>query len=220
MKKFLVLLLILFISIMSCSKGDQGLMGPSGSKGDTGGIGDPGAGDTLYITSDTVWNLNKVLNYNVFIEKGVTLTIMPGVEIKMYPNYDIQCNGKIIAEGSSFNKILFYCSILPGDSEIFVNQSTNIFSYCVFKRIYSIEQVGNKTSTLILRNCDFISNESIINGRSMAGWVTVLSNNFIAYNNGSSDICISTVLNDTNVIRQYYGLSDPIIAPRTTPNFP
>jgi hypothetical protein len=62
------------------------------------------------ISNDTTWSTTEspvIITGNVLVEKGVTLTIDPGVKVKFDGFYYIQVEGKFIAEGNKENMIVF-----------------------------------------------------------------------------------------------------------------
>ena len=63
-----------------------------------------------YISSDTIWNLSGspyILQRNVIVEEGVTLTIEPGVVVLFNGNYDLAVDGVLDASGNSTAYITF-----------------------------------------------------------------------------------------------------------------
>jgi hypothetical protein len=58
-------------------------------------------------TTLTLVNSPYIINWNTLVEKGVTLTIEPGVEVRFEDFYYLQIEGKIIADGTEEDMIIF-----------------------------------------------------------------------------------------------------------------
>lgn len=92
------------------------------------------------ISSDTILTLANspyIINWNTLVEKGVTLTIEPGVEVRFEDFYYLQIEGKLIAEGTEEDMIVFTSnktSPVPGDWDaIKIMRNCDIgssFTYC------------------------------------------------------------------------------------------
>lgn len=219
MKNFILLFSLVFL-IFSCS-GKNGTNGSNGTSGPMGPSGPSGTGGITYITANTVWSSDQVLTGDVIIDQGVTLTIQPGVTISLYPGVKIDCFGKILAMGNSGSKILFTkaFNLTPGGvyNEF---ESTNIFSYCVFKSSGPVYCGFNNMNYLKMNNCDFKSNSgSIITGSAPKGF-TMVSNCYIAYNDGAVSFTLSITTNDSGSPQQYSSVTGGPKAPRSTPVFP
>ncbi|MBC7258724.1 MAG: S8 family serine peptidase [Chloroflexi bacterium] len=67
------------------------------------------------IATDTIWTSDKVyvVNGNVGIAPGFTLTIQPGTEVKFNGNYALNVGGTLVADGSAEQPIVF----MPYSSE-------------------------------------------------------------------------------------------------------
>lgn len=240
MKTILLFCLCLSLFIFYGCDGKDGLTGPIGPTGSSGDPGIPGGTTDYYIEVDTTWDTDKHLNHSVFIDRGVTLTINPGVTIYMYPYNNIYNYGKIIANGNIGNwiKIKFQLNALFNCELRFYSESTNIFSFCEFESLNKVR--GQKNSYLDINNCIIrngetvgvtsddspsivkIRNSDIISnslGISVCD-ISYLSNNYIAYNNGSLIVALSTAPSDPDTPSQYVGLSQSRISPRAIPNFP
>lgn len=69
-------------------------------------------------TTLTLANSPYIIFHNTMVEKGVTLTIEPGVEVKFDGYYYLQIEGKLLAEGTEDDMIIFTSnktSPAPGD---------------------------------------------------------------------------------------------------------
>jgi len=63
-----------------------------------------------HITLDTIWTLTDspfVLSKDVIVDPGVTLTIMPGVEVRFAENFALIVKGKLAADGTQDKWITF-----------------------------------------------------------------------------------------------------------------
>ena len=63
-----------------------------------------------YISTDTVWTADKspyIIISSIIVSRGVTLTIQPGVEVRLDEGKTIQVNGTLIARGTEQAKIIF-----------------------------------------------------------------------------------------------------------------
>jgi len=95
---------------------------------------------SFVISTDTTWtvaNSPYIVVGHLLVEKGVTLTIEPGVEVKFDGYYYLQIEGKLIAEGTKNDMIIFTSnktSPVPGDwdSIKFMDNADNgsSISYC------------------------------------------------------------------------------------------
>jgi hypothetical protein len=70
----------------------------------------------LIISKDTTWNKHHNLTGNVLVENGATLTIDPGVVVRLGKDNYIQVEGKLVAEGT-VNKMITFTSIKINPSE-------------------------------------------------------------------------------------------------------
>ena len=136
-----------------------------------------------HLTTDTTWspeNNPYLITDNLFIDSGVTLTILPGCEIKIsgatltdytdhyqnfrftYPSGSIAKSifiaGKIIAEGTEQNPITFtrlqndleYCW---GNISSGISSQVNIFKHCKFEHSAGMKVVSDRRYfTLFLAN--------------------------------------------------------------------
>lgn len=119
------------------------------------------------IAANTTWtkvNSPYIVNGNLSVDSGYTLTIQPGVEVRVDSTRSITVDGKIIAEGTVLDSIIFTCnSVNPwlngwaGISfRIKARNDTSRFSYCRIE--YAATGIYNAgTSTLVnnsvLRHC-------------------------------------------------------------------
>ncbi len=59
------------------------------------------------ISANTTWSGNVLVNCNITVNNGVTLTIQPGTKVLFTGNYHIDISGRILAQGNYNNKISF-----------------------------------------------------------------------------------------------------------------
>jgi len=131
------------------------------------------------ITEDTTWTLNNspyVLVDKVGVDYQVILTVEPGVQVKSNagPFYYIKVMGKIIAQGTSSNPIIFTALVNnPSNSgwggfEFVLNGENkqswegSLFEWCEFSwlqfGIRSIEIYNqSENPILVVRNCKFLN---------------------------------------------------------------
>ena len=57
------------------------------------------------ITTNTTWAGNILINCDVIVNNGVTLTIMPGANIIATGHYKLDVKGTLLAQGNSNNYI-------------------------------------------------------------------------------------------------------------------
>jgi hypothetical protein len=79
------------------------------------------------INADIIWTKADspyILNGNVLVNNGVTLTIEPGVTVN-FVGYYIEVNGTLVAKGSSFNPITCTGGVYGVGNMIFTQYSTS-----------------------------------------------------------------------------------------------
>ncbi len=59
------------------------------------------------ISTNTTWSGNVLVNCNITVNNGVTLTIQPGTKVLFTGKYHIDISGRILAQGNYNNKISF-----------------------------------------------------------------------------------------------------------------
>jgi hypothetical protein len=99
-----------------------------------------------YLRYDTIWTTDTVrLSNSIVVESSATLTINPGVFVEFQGNYSIDVFGKIIANGTPNDSIVFTVKDFThhadtstkiggwGGIRLFSNDTdTSVFSYCRF----------------------------------------------------------------------------------------
>jgi hypothetical protein len=108
------------------------------------------------ITGSVTWSDKVVLESNVYVESGATLTIEPGTEIKLDDDIKITVEegGKIIANGASLEKIKFLRSNEDQAwDKILLEGDNNEFSHCIFDGGYYNVDVRSLYNTFT--NCTF-----------------------------------------------------------------
>ena len=91
-----------------------------------------------FITEDTTWNGTISIGDNIIIEEGVTLTIEPGTSLVFKGDYFLDVKGRVVAEGTYNNRILFTSDYYDGWRGIrFVENldEGSIFSNCIFRDV-------------------------------------------------------------------------------------
>jgi len=195
------------------------------------------SGRVIIISNDTTWNGTVIINKPIYVTGTATLTILPGTSILFSPETDLHIYGTLKAKGDSANWITFenrvkgikhggllpkslielkYCIFRKLNFSIVGNVNTIIYATnCIFKSSARNGIRGSNTEAFI-KNCDFINNNQLAIENIVSG---VIDNCYIANNNGATNVTLSIVINDTNVIQQYNNVSG-ITNPRSTPNFP
>lgn len=125
---------------------------------------------TTDIIADTTWDLAGspyIIKNDIHLAPAITLTIDPGVVVKLSPNNILWIGGKLLAEGISENKIVFtsiYDDSYGGDTGdgdlnnvlklwgglIFTQTSTsNILKFYVAKHAYTGLQFSRSSNSLV-----------------------------------------------------------------------
>ncbi len=166
------------------------------------------------INEDTTWDTDVVIGNNITIEEGVTLTIEPDINITFEGHYRLNVEGKIIANGTKENPILFTktSQIESWNGINIVNSnpdSLSEFRYCIFEGsdissdslnynggVFYIEN----SSDIIIENCTFKNNKAIKGGAIYCkNSDPILINNIFKMNSANSGGAI------------YLENSDPVI---------
>ena len=126
---------------------------------------------TLNITGNTTWSLSGspyVLQNNISIDAGVTLTIQAGVEVQLPANnINLFVNGTLLAQGTSGSHVVFTGpSTTPiGGTVRFNSNSSGTLSHTEFNRLasgfsYWLAAVFiDANATVDLNDCSFDENE-------------------------------------------------------------
>ena len=173
-----------------------------------------------HLTEDTTWSPDNnpyLVTEILYVDSGVTLTILPGTEIKvsgasctswqdMNQNfwlYDsvsiakfIQIDGKIIAEGTEQDTIIFtIMQDIPNYNwgTIYITEDAELcrFKYCKIENSCVIGIAVSYISKGLaffngkgsVRNCDFVNNAVGISSSSFSKNIEIINNNFLINNN-------------------------------------
>ncbi|MBZ0242297.1 MAG: hypothetical protein K8F24_03700, partial [Bacteroidales bacterium] len=99
-----------------------------------------------YLRYDTIWTTDTVrLSNSIVVESSATLTINPGVFVEFQGNYSIDVFGKIIANGTPNDSIVFTVK----DFTHHADTSTKIGGWG------GIRLVSNDTDTSVFSYCRF-----------------------------------------------------------------
>ncbi len=176
----LALLFGLSVFLSSCAiEGPIGPAGPTGQTGEDGQDGDkgdpglPGADAQGNIISDTTWtaaNGPYVLEKNIVVKSGVTLTLEPSASINLNPNTIIYIDGTLDAQGTASNHILFKKEGSVGGGEIYFSSTStdSILRYC---------ELQDNHFTLDANNVD-IQYCKFINSTQTTGTPAIFNPNF------------------------------------------
>jgi parallel beta-helix repeat protein len=108
------------------------------------------------IPTDEIWDPGDnphIIVDNVTVPSGVTLTIMPGVEVRFNGNKYIYVDGIMNAPGTSSDKIIFTRNTATnGRGLYFYAGSVGDFTHCIMEHCnYGVR--GNSTAAVSLSNC-------------------------------------------------------------------
>jgi hypothetical protein len=135
------------------------------------------------ISADTVWrkvNSPYIVTNNLLVQRGVKLTIEPGVEVRFDASKYLKVEGDIIARGSSTDSIYFRANTSSGGRGYWNNiwllktsssfdsvsnsyNSGSAFSYCVFTN--AREGIRLDSSVIQVDRSSFYSNTIGVNFR-------------------------------------------------------
>ena len=173
-----------------------------------------------HLTEDTTWipdnNPYEVMEI-LYVDSGVTLTILPGTEIKVngascssWQEFDqnfwlyngesvakfIQVDGRIIAEGTEQDSIIFTRlqddpNYNWGTINITENAEHCIFKYCKIEHISAIGLALSNISKGLsfyngkgsIRNCTFLNHTVGISSNSSTEYIEIIDNSFIINSN-------------------------------------
>lgn len=158
------------------------------------------------ISTNTIWNADTVkITSNIIINNGITLTINAGTYVQFQGHYKLDVKGRLLAEGTASNKIVFTAlNASIGWTGIKFNQTpltndTSKIEYCIIS--YGKANTGDyydkiggaifcyNFSKLIIRNNIISNNYSSSYGGAIACWYgssPKIINNIISNNTASS----------------------------------
>jgi hypothetical protein len=153
------------------------------------------------ITVNTTWKKSQspiLLNGTVTVQNGATVTIEPGVEVKILGNYQLIINGELIAIGTDTEKIYF-----TSDSQESERRDRIYFTEGSTAAVFSAS--GSYASGSILKNCVI---EKMDTGIYLAHSSPYITNNIIRANRGGIYNYDSQARIENNLItkNQWYGI--------------
>ncbi len=132
-------------------------MGEGLSSNEVNAIPEENQGTNVYesVTTDTTWTLAgspyRVMT-DISVQAGVTLTIEPGVEVRVRKLHGIAVYGTLIAQGTSAQRILFASYYEDGvDDEIWLGVTfygQGIISHCEFEGAFEGLIIDNASPTV------------------------------------------------------------------------
>jgi hypothetical protein len=206
-----------------------------------------------HITEDTTWspeNSPYQVTETVVVDEGVKLTILPGTEVKIrgatctsWQEFDanfwlyggvsvakfIQVEGKIIAEGTEQDSIVF--TRLQDDPEycwgtIYITQGAELcrFTHCRFEYSAGIglalSNIAQAALSIyngkgIIHDCLFLNNgASIATYHSYVKYVEILRNTF-TFDNNLIDFLINLWVDDLNIRKNSANFKTALVADNT-----
>ncbi|HUU30387.1 MAG TPA: PQQ-binding-like beta-propeller repeat protein [archaeon] len=144
------------------------------------------------IFADATWtvaNSPYIVDSNIVVFPGCTLTIEPGVTVKFKDTTSLEVRGKLYAVGRQANHIVFtsFSSSPVAGSWYGVWGGEEIIQYCEFFYAQNALQGGSNTS---INNCKFVQNiNALSNGTAVS---CIFENNSIAMNGNAAYNCTFT----------------------------
>jgi hypothetical protein len=122
------------------------------------------------IPNGTIWDKDVVVNGEIFINSGSTLTINPGVNVKFANNSIFNIYGTVIAEGTKLQNITFsgIQGSWTGINLIGIGVPISKFINCIFTDTYKPGNYGGAiyitSDTALIQSCTFINNSAYVGG--------------------------------------------------------
>lgn len=131
------------------------------------------------LEKDTVWQGTVIINGDVYVPPGVTLTIKPGTTVKFkridetsdqnmfglvspyYPEAELIIRGKIIAKGTSKDAIVFTSKEFDARPKDWgainlLGSEGNVFEYC--KMLFGYNGIHGHGAEAVITHCEFAKN--------------------------------------------------------------
>ena len=154
------------------------------------------------INTNTTWtqqNSPYTVTSNILVQNGSTLTIEPGVVVKVNANIYIKVEGFLIANGNETNKIVFtsnltapakgdWANIWLKSTSCVLDQNDNYISgsyinHCIIS--FANEGIRIENSSICIKNSELYQNFKGINFKSITN--SILKNNFFHDNQIGTD---------------------------------
>jgi len=149
------------------------------------------------ISQNTVWNADTVkITCNILINNGITLTISPKVYVEFQDHYSITVNGRILANATQSDSIIFTSkNTTTGWAGIIFNNTpagndTSKFSFCRFSYAKNNTGTGGvmfirNFSKIKINNSFFKSNFAFSGGAIYANNSAITIKNTLFFSNNS-----------------------------------
>ena len=211
---FTIILLALCLSISGCDDTADGISGDNGTSGINGTNGEDAQ---LNITSDTTWTTGEtyVIQRNIVVKEGVTLTIQPGAVVSLNPGICIYVDGHFVAQGTSTDHITIKNEGTIGNGSFYLTSTStgNNLQYIDFENTYL---TVDSTATISYCNftCDASAHASgMLTTNDQASVVVVNNCNFNGISGSSQGIMVyssgTVELTNCSINNIYYGVYCP-----------
>ncbi|MDO9537606.1 MAG: right-handed parallel beta-helix repeat-containing protein, partial [Thermoplasmata archaeon] len=175
----------------------------------------PGLPITENVTFDTTWDLTYPYIYvreDIWVEKNVTLTILPKVVVRFDPGAGLHVQGRLIADGSPYNMISFIpFSDTPATLDWYGIMLENSTQYSIFDHVsVKFSEVGiaswNTAASITNSSIEYTFYYGILCGEDSNMTVT---NNYVNFTTWAGIICdnrSNANVQSNRIKTSYYGI--------------